>query len=211
MLKKVWTIALAGVLSASVASAQGARPASPENTVSTQVGGLYVKGERGETYQGGKWIDITYGAPVLRGRTGTIWGSGAEYGKTLLAGGPVWRAGANASTRLKTEVPLTIGGKTVAPGEYTMFIELKSPTEWTLVISSWPAQVKYDPQNKAALWGGYNYTPDKDVARVAMKVEKMPVSLDTLSWNFANVTATGGMIVISWDTTMAAAPFTISK
>src|SRR5512141_847452 len=190
MLKKVWTIALACALAGSVASAQQARPASTEGKASTQVGGQWVKGQRGESYQGGKWIDISYGAPIKRGRT-TLWGAGADYGKTLLAGGPIWRAGANVSTRLKTEVPLQIGGKTVAPGEYTMFIDLKSPTDWTLVVSSWPAQLKYDPQNKEALWGGYNYTPDKDVARVAMKVDKLPMSLDALSWNFADVTATG--------------------
>ena len=210
MVKKVWTIALACVLAGSVTSAQQARPASGENKVSTEVGGQYVKGQRGETYQGGKWIDITYGAPVKRGRT-TLWGSGADYGKTLLAGAPIWRAGANVSTRLKTEVPLQIGGKTVAPGEYTMFIDLKSPTDWTLVVSSWPAQVKYDPQNKEALWGGYNYTPDKDVARIAMKVDKLSMSIDTLTWNFADVTATGGKLVIMWDTTVATAPFTIAK
>jgi hypothetical protein len=210
MLKKVVTLGCALALAGTFVAAQGTRPASPETKVSAEVGGQYVKGERGERYQGGKWIDITYGAPVLRGRT-TIWGSGAEYGKTLLAGAPIWRAGANVSTRIKTEVPLVIGGKTVAPGEYTMFIDLKSPTDWTLVVSSWPAQTKYDPQNKEALWGGYNYTPDKDVARVAMKVDKLPMSLDALQWNFADVTATGGKLVIMWDTAVASAPFTIGK
>ena len=40
---------------------------------------------------------------------------------------PVWRAGANVSTRLKTEVPLTFGGKTVPPGEYSLFIDLEAP------------------------------------------------------------------------------------
>jgi hypothetical protein len=210
MFKKVMTLAAAVAVAGTVGSAQQARPASPEAKASTQVGGQWVKGERGQSYQTGKWIDITYGAPVKRGRT-TIWGSGAEYGKSLLAGAPIWRAGANVSTRLKTDVPLQIGGKTVPAGEYTMFIDLKSPTDWTLVVSSWPAQTKYDAQNKAALWGGYNYTPDKDVARVAMKVDTLPMSIDSLAWNFADVTETGGKIVLMWDTAVASAPFTISR
>ena len=48
-----------------------------------------------------RWIDIVHGKPILRGRT-NIFGSGADYGKTLFAGGTVWRAGANVSTRLRT-------------------------------------------------------------------------------------------------------------
>ena len=68
----------------------------------------------GERYQDGKWIDILYGRPLLRGRE-AFPGTGAEYGKATL--GPdaqVWRAGANFTTRLRTEVPLSIGGKTIA-------------------------------------------------------------------------------------------------
>ena len=60
----------------------------------------------------------------------------------------MWRAGANFTTQLKTEVPLVINGKTVAPGTYTMFIDLK-PDNWTLIVSSWKAQTRYDPKNTA--------------------------------------------------------------
>ena len=196
MIKKVMTLACALAVAGTVVGAQEKRPASPAAKASTQIGD--------------KWIDISYGAPIKRGRA-TLWGSGAEYGKNLLANGPIWRAGANVSTQLTTEVPLQIGGKTVAAGTYTMFIDLKSPTDWTLVVSTWPAQTKYDPSNKAALWGGFGYTADKDVARVAMKVDKMPLSVDQLAWNFADVTASGGKLVIMWDNNMATAPFTVGK
>ena len=49
-------------------------------------------GER--AYSGGKWIEVTYSRPMLRGRT-DIFGKGADYGKTVNGGAPVWRAGAN--------------------------------------------------------------------------------------------------------------------
>jgi hypothetical protein len=182
------------------APAQPPRPASPAGSSQTQIG----------SGAAGKWIEITYGRPIRRGRT-DLWGSGATYGKTLLAGAPIWRAGANVTTRLKTEVPLQIGGKPVPAGEYSVFVELKSPTEWTLVLSSWPAQQKYDKANTEALWGGYGYTPDKDVARVAMQVDKLPMSVDQLTWNFADVTPDGGKLVLMWDTVVASAPFTVSK
>ena len=107
-------------------------------------------------YIGGKWIEITYGRPIKRGRD--LWGSAAGYGQMLSNGAPVWRAGANVSSRLKTEVPLVINNKTVARGEYSLFIDLK-PNNWTLIVSSWPAQTTYNPGNTNALWGSFGYTP----------------------------------------------------
>lgn len=210
MMKQLLATGLALVATTTFTTAQApTRPSSPTATASTQVGGQWVKGERGQRYQGGKWLDLTYAGPVKRGRT-TLWGSGADYGKTLLGGAPVWRAGADVSTRLKTEAALQLGGKTVPPGEYSLFIDLKSPTDWTLIVSSWGAQKKYDDTNKTALWGAYGYTPDKDVARVAMKVDQMSMSIDQLAWTFADVTATGGKLVLVWDTVIATAPFTLS-
>jgi hypothetical protein len=210
-MRKLGTIALALVASSSlmVAQQQAQRPASPRGTAATQVGGKYVKTERGQRYEGGKWIEITYGRPILRGRT-NVFGSGAEYGKTLNAGAPVWRAGADVSTRIKTEAPLAIGGKTIAPGEYSMFVELKNDKEWTLILSNWAAQQKYDPNNKTELWGAYNYTADKDVVRVPMKVESIPFSVDQLTWGFSDVGEQGGTIRLWWEKTMASVPFKVA-
>ena len=208
-MRKLGVMALALVASTSLVVGQQQRAASPTGSASTVVGGQYVKTERGQRYEGGKWIEITYSRPILRGRTG-IFGTGAEYGKTLNAGAPVWRAGADVSTRLKTEVPLEIGGKTVAPGEYSLFIELKNDKEWNLIVSSHAAQQKYDPNNKTALWGAYNYTPDKDVARAPMKVESIPFAVDQLTWGFTDVNNTGGTIRLWWDKAMASVPFRVA-
>ena len=142
-----------GVMVTTMLPAQSRRPLSGEGIASAHVLGKWVKTDRqaftlgNEVYQGGKWIDITYGRPLLRGREAFA-GTGAEYGKATYADAPVWRAGANVSTRIKTEVPLKIGGKTVPPGEYSLFIELNRPTEWTFIVSSWPAATKYDPPIK---------------------------------------------------------------
>jgi len=185
-------------------------PASPPGSAQTQVGGAYVKDDQGrERYQGGKWIEITYSRPIKRGRD--VFGSGADFGKTLNAGAPVWRAGANVSTRLRTEAPLVIGGKTVPPGEYSLFVELKSPTEWTLIVSSWGAKKTGNDKTPDTLWGAYNYAPDKDVARAPMTVSKSEASLDQLTWGFCDVTATGGKLFLAWDTTNATVPFTVGK
>ena len=119
----------------------------------------------------------------------------------------MWRAGANKSTRLMTEVPLVFGKTTVPAGEYSLFVDLKLP-EWTLIISRWDAQDKFDQNNKAALWGAYGYTPDKDVVRVPMKLDKLPFAVDQLTWSFVDMKNDGGRIALSWGTTIATTPFT---
>jgi hypothetical protein len=189
------------------------RPLSPNGTAAAQVMGKYVKPEGrgapalgGANYQGGKWIEITYGRPLKRGRD--LWGSGANYGKDALVGTPIWRAGANVSTRLKTEVPLVINGKTLAPGEYSLFIDLKE-NNWTFVVSNWAAAPRYDPNNKEALWGSYFYTPDKDVLRAPMKLETLPHSIEQLTWGFVDMSDSGGAMAISWGTQMASVPFKV--
>ena len=198
------------------------RPLSPSGIASAQVLGQWVKPNRqtytmgGETYQGGKWIDITYGRPLMRGRE-AFTGSGSDYGKSTIAqipGGPnapVWRAGANLSTRLKTEVPLVIGGATIPAGEYSLFIDLKQPTEWTFIVSSYGAATKIDPNNKDAIYGAFGYTPDKDVARAPMKVETLPYAVEELTWAFVDMTADSGRIAIMWDKTIATVPFKVAQ
>jgi hypothetical protein len=173
---------------------RGGRPASPAGEASTVIAG--------------KWIDITYGRPLKRGRD--VFPAGADYAKiTHTDGAPVWRAGANVTTRLKSEVPLVINGKTVPAGEHSLFIDVKSPTDWTFIVSSWAAQTRYDPNNKEALWGSFGYTPDKDVVRAPMTVTKLSFSVDQLTWDFIDMDASGGKLAIMWDKTMASVPFKV--
>jgi hypothetical protein len=198
MKTRVWGLTGAAVLAAMTVVAAQNPPASPEGKAQAQVGG---------GVKDGKWLEITYSRPILRGRT-NIFGSGAKYGETLNAGAPVWRAGANVSTRLRTEAALTIGGKPVPAGEYSIFIDLKEGN-WTFILSSWPAQLKYDKANTAALWGSYGYTPDKDVTRAPMKLMKSTVSVEQLTWGFINLTAKGGELAIWWDKEFATVPFQV--
>jgi len=185
--------------------AQNRRPPSPAGASAAEIGGKMTPTSGGEpVYTRGKWIEVTYGRPIKRGRD--VFGSGASYGKVANPDAPVWRAGANVSTQLKTEVALVINGKTVPPGTYTMFIDLK-PNNWTLIVSRWKAQADYDPNNTAEIWGAYSYTPDKDVVRAPMKLETLPHSHEELSWEFLDVTDAGGTLAIMWDKTMASVPF----
>ena len=105
-------------------------------------------------------------------------------------------------------MPLTFADRKVPAGEYSLFIDLNGPTAWTLIVSSWPAQPNFDPKDKAALWGAYGYTPDKDVARIPMKVETLPFAVEQLTWSFLDMTNDSGRIALMWGKTMASAAFT---
>src|SRR4029450_10669111 len=151
------TTALAG---AALSAQMPPRPASPPGSAEIEVGGKWEtqkapNGQERQVYKGGKWVTISYSRPLKRGRE--LFGTGDAYATKLNAGAPVWRAGANVSTRLKTEAPPVIGGKApracdrgekpLPAGEYTMFIDLK-PGNWTLIVSNHKPQMTYDPNNK---------------------------------------------------------------
>jgi hypothetical protein len=206
MKRRVIATAAAALAMTAFVVAQGGRPASPVGTAATEVGGKYDNAAE-PSYKGGKWIEITFGRPIKRGRD-VLGGTGAGYGKIANPDAPVWRAGANYSTQLKTEVPLSINGKTVAPGTYTMFIDLK-PNNWTLIVSNWKAQTRYDPKNTAEIWGAYGYTPDKDVVRAPMTLGTLPFSVEQLTWDFTDMSDAGGKLTIMWDKVVASVPFKI--
>ena len=180
------------------------RLASPDGRAAVEVGGRFdvVKGR-----VGGRWIEMRYGRPLKRGRD--LFGL-PDWIEALNDGAPVWRAGANVTTRLITEVALTIGGTRIEAGEYSVFIEL-GDTEWTLIVSGWPHQERYDDKNHDALFGAYGYTPDKDVARVSMTLERLGHSFEQLSWQFLDVTESGGRIALVWDDRLAWVPFEIAR
>ncbi len=192
----VWSMFVSLLLVATSLVAEGDKPKSPRGQAATQIGD--------------DWIEVDYSRPILRGRR-DIFGSGDTYGETVNGGAPVWRVGANQTTRLKTDVDLMFGESKVPAGEYSVFVSLDSAEKWTLIISNWGAKQSYRDDDSVGLWGSYGYTPDKDVARVPMMVEAPAMSIDQFTIVFANVTDEGGMLAMGWDSALAVAPFTVAK
>ncbi len=184
--------------------AQERRPLSPPGHSATQVGGTFDPVQYG--YLHGPWIDVYYGQPLKRGRD--LFGP-PDWADMLNDGAPVWRAGANESTRLVTEAPLIIGGTRVEPGEYTLFIDL-ADDGWTFIVATWPAQQGYDAENRDALFGAFEYTDNRDVLRTPMELETLPVAFEQLSWHFLDMTPEGGRLALIWDTRMASVRFTVA-
>lgn len=180
------------------------RISSPRGEASTQIGGSF----EGGSYSGGSWVVVDYGRPILRGRT-QVFGSGAEYGKALYAGAPVWRAGANQSTRFMTEKDLKFGSSTLPAGEYSMFVEFNNG-EWTLIFSTHKAKSS-GRSDEEGLWGSYEYTADKDVLRVKMIRSSIDMSVDQFTISFVNMTQKGGNLAIIWENQLAMTPFTLAN
>jgi len=197
------------LLVASTAFAQPSRPLSPPGVAATQVAGKWSEPDKDgqRRYTGGKWIEVSYSRPTLRGRM-NVFGTGADYGKAVSDGGPLWRAGANATTTLKTEVPLEIGGKRIEPGEYSLFVDVKEPA-WTLVLSKQPRQEKYDEKEKVKTWGAYNYDPKFDVVRVPMQMAKPAFSVDQFTVAFVDMSDQGGKLAMVWEKTGGVVPFKV--
>jgi hypothetical protein len=212
MLRKVSMLGLSLLVAgAMAAAAQEKKPLSPAGSAAAMVGGTWSApdkdGER--SYSGGKWIEVTYSRPMLRGRT-DIFGKGADYGKSVNGGAPVWRVGANQTTKLKTEVPLMLGGKRIEPGSYAVFVDLKEGA-WTFILSTQPTQDKYDPNDKTKIWGSYGYDPKFDVVRVPMTMVTPAVSIDQFTIAFADMSDAGGKLAMGWEKSAAFVPFTVAK
>ena len=74
----------------------------------------------------GSAITITYHSPAVKGRK--IWGELVPYGE-------VWRTGANEATIFETSKDITIGGKTVKAGKYSLYT-LPGEKEWKFILNS---------------------------------------------------------------------------
>jgi len=137
----------------------------------------------------GKTITVDYSSPRMKGRK--IFGELVPYGK-------VWRAGANEATTFVTNRDLTVGGKAVPAGSYTMFT-IPNENKWTLIISK-----------KTGEWGEPYPGEADDFARVDMEVSKLlsPVENFAIAFDQAGGTCT---MHLDWETTRASIAITEKK
>jgi hypothetical protein len=131
---------------------------------------------------GGKTIKTNYSSPRMRGRK--IYGDLVPFGE-------VWRTGANEATTFVTSADVVVGGTTVPAGNYTIFT-VPTADKWTLIVNK-----------KTGEWGiPYKYESD-ELARVVMKVSKLPSPLEnfTIAYDKAG---SGCTLRVDWETTRAA-------
>ena len=149
---------------------------------------------------GGKKVTIDYGRPALKGRA---------LGDLIkqLSEDRVWRSGDDQVTTVTTETDLSIGGKTVKAGKYSVYVHLPADGSRNLILNTDLGQplVKLfaaAPENmKNAPWpyiGDYQAKiGSKEILRAPLKKEmvKAPVDVFTIELTPAGA---GASLKLSW-------------
>lgn len=170
MLKKLAVAALFVLTLCIISSAQQDKSKRPSPPAQAQC-----------KFSDGKMITVDYSSPRAKGRK--IFGGLVPYGE-------VWRTGANDATTFNTTANLTIEGKDVPSGNYTIFT-VPEQGKWTLIINKQTGE-----------WGiPYKYEAN-ELARVPMQVGRTasPVENFTIKFDQSGDTCKLNM---SWENTLA--------
>ncbi|MBL7742915.1 MAG: DUF2911 domain-containing protein [Chitinophagaceae bacterium] len=130
---------------------------------------------------------VVYSRPKKEGRT--IFGGLVEYGQ-------VWRLGANEATEIEFYKQVTIGGKKVAKGRYTLYAIVKE-NSWTYIINK-----------ETDTWGSFKYNPAKDVVRVEVPVQKIAETVEALAMTFEKVNGKINLVV-AWENIKTSLPISL--
>jgi hypothetical protein len=140
-------------------------------------------------FSDGQTITVDYSSPRAKGRK--IFGGLVPYGE-------VWRTGANDATTFVTDANLTVGGRDVPAGHYTIFT-VPNADKWTLIINK-----------KTGEWGiPYKYEGD-ELARVDMKVSPTPSPVENFTIAF-DQKGNSCTLNISWENTQASVDISEKK
>ena len=131
-----------------------------------------------------KAVKITYSRPQLNGRALSEL---APYGKQ-------WRLGANEAAEITFYKDMTVAGKKIKAGTYTLSA-IPGDKEWTLIFSS-----------DLNVWGSYFYDEKNDVARITVPTTKSEESLEAFSIAFEE-SDSGVDMHLGWGTVRVAVPF----
>jgi Protein of unknown function (DUF2911) len=174
MLKRTVLIAAIALMYTALAAAQQDKSQRPSPSAQAQC-----------KFADGKTITVDYSSPRMKGRK--IFGGLVPYGE-------VWRTGANEATTFVTTADLTVWGKDVPAGSYTIFTA-PLPDNWALIINKHTGE-----------WGiPYNYVSE-ELFRVPMSVSSTPDLVEnfTISFESAGKACT---LQMSWEKTQASIKF----
>lgn len=136
---------------------------------------------------GDTYVKVVYNQPHLKGRN--MIGEKEPYGK-------VWRLGANEATEITLTAGITVAGKELAAGTYSMFA-IPNEDKWTLIFNSGLGQ-----------WGAYSYDESMDVLRVDAPVKKADKSFEAFTIWFSE---DGSTMNMAWGETMVSVPIKIQS
>jgi hypothetical protein len=132
----------------------------------------------------GTKLTVTYSRPRTRGRTKLFGTPAAHWGET-------WTPGANWATTLEVSKAVTINGREVPAGKYSVWMILKEQGDWTTVLDPEFHRFHMEPPDSAARQ-----------IRFPVKIDQAPF-VDVLTWSFPELTVSGGTLAMQWGATRA--------
>jgi hypothetical protein len=142
-------------------------------------------------HRGDLTIKVFYNRPSKKGRE--IFGGLVPYNE-------VWRTGANEATTFETNKDLSIKGKTLKAGKYSLWTIPRENT-WTVIFNSehgqWGLNSKGEP----------NRNPELDVLKVDLHAVKQDQVFEQFTIAFEKSGEDAEMVLI-WDKTVVSVPFT---
>ncbi len=129
-------------------------------------------------------FSVVYGRPVARGRV--LFGS-------LVPWNEIWHPGADSAARLTFNHDITVEGKPLRAGEYTLWLIPRESAPWTLIFSR-AAHVFHKP------YPGEQY----EVLRVDLTPEQV-TQVESLTIEFPTVLRDEAILRIHWGTTAVGA------
>lgn len=177
-MRRLSVLALALLVSAPLAAQQQGGLRAPLSTRVTFQMPLSTPRVQGQPASAPQMVSIEYGQPHARGR---------NVPSELSKDGTIWRTGANSATTLKTDAELTIGGKVLAKGAYSLY-SVRENGQYFLIINSNTGQ-----------WGT-EYDASKDVARVPLRARTRAEVQESLQIAMVPTDAQSarGTLTISW-------------
>ena len=163
------------------APASGAHHGPPKSPPATATGTI-----------GGANISITYSSPRVNGREGKIFTKDGLISHDPHY--PVWRAGANAATTLKTDSDIMLGNVHVPAGTYTLFVDISDPAQWVLIVS------------KATGEWGLAYDPAQDLGKTPMTMTKPSAMVEDLTYTLTDNGGGKGTLTLAWEDVSASVP-----
>jgi hypothetical protein len=143
-------------------------------------------------FSDGKTIQMEYSSPHANGRK--IFGLASE--NALVPYGLIWRTGDYEATTFVPDTNITVGGRAVPAGRYTIFT-VPNADKWTLIINK-----------KTGEWGiPYQYEAD-ELARVDMRVSKTPAPVEDFDIDFVDQTGSKCTLYMQWENTRASVEIT---
>lgn len=130
-------------------------------------------------------LRIIYSRPQKKGRE--VFGKLVPYNK-------VWRTGANEATEITLYQDMTVLGKPISAGIYTLYT-IPQKDKWTVIINK-----------DTHAWGAYEYDKEKDVLRVEVPTQMTAIPVEVFSMAFQSIEE-GANLLIGWDNVFVTIPF----